>query len=202
MPPGTDAAGLVGDPEAARELFNPVFGQIAGGPSVIDIGANSLTPFFDWAEHAALPDMLSVDGVVATFAFVAAPNPDALVNAVNAYERAYALFGDAAHYACIRNDCDGTGFGQFNDLEIRAYLDQAHKYGRMKVIDLPHCDCRLARWASSRDKLPIDAFADFETAAQDLGLTRPARQQQWKWLTDWVARARQALAPLVPDSQP
>lgn len=198
VPPGTDAAQLVGDPEAARELFNPVYEAMTGRPSVVDIGANAMTPFLTWAEHLPLPTLAEDDGVVPTFAFIVAPNPDALVEAINAYERAYALFSDRAHYAFVLNDNDGSGFGQFDDLEVRAYLDREQAAGRARILEVPHCDCRVARWASSRDTLPLHALRDFDRAAADLGLTRPGRAQQWNQLTRWVDRTRAALAPIVP----
>jgi hypothetical protein len=197
--PGADPSRLAEDPELAFDLFHPVYDELSRGPAVVDVGANVMDGLIEWARETDLPSAFQDDNISPRFAFVASPDPNALTEALNGYERVRELFGSRADYVFVLNNADGSGFSMFHDLKVWEQLETEQKHGRANIVELPHCRSKVAKVAASRDASPVAALQNFEQYADELGLNKPGRNRDWNLQKRWTDQARAKLTTYLPE---
>lgn len=200
--PWQDFEKVLDDPSAYVEHFNAISHELTvGDDAIVDTGANVWPSLIDWIDDCDLPDMLAADGIDAQCVFVAAPNPDAIQSAMNNLEQARELFDEKASYAIVLNNTDGSGFERFNGLKVMSLLNRMAENREIELVEIPHCQCRLAKHVSARYLPLTDGFYRFDHHADAMGLDRPSRVQQFKRIKTWTERAHAAVKPLIPESE-
>lgn len=197
--PQTGIENLEADPELAAERFGPLYDALVAGDCVVDIGANTAQPVLEWANLSGIPDGLMAQGIVPHFLFVTTLESQSLGAAVNDHTHARRVFGTAARYSMVFNRAKPADFEPFQGVEISEVLRQAQDDGT-DFVYVPNLWGRVFDHVESRNRLPIDAYREFDSCIAEMGLNLPDANRQRKRVDDWMQGVRAALAPVVSRS--
>lgn len=183
---------------AAVDHYNKAYERMAEADSLIDLGANVTTSFFDWYKHNNIGHLAAEDDIGFRFIACAAPDEQALASALSAVAIAREALGETAEYFVVLNDIHGSaGFAPYASNPGYLQLLDMERRGEIGIVRVDYCDSLLFEHGKAMHMTPIQIVEKADLVAKAAGIATITTRIHRLKLMKWLERTQEAMDPML-----